>query len=133
MSHGTPQDVYASNLLHVHHFGYPLRDPEPNDGSNEGCRIGDVGYLSDIYGDFTRVCNLFEFCKELQEPLNQSSREMFPAETVLVAGVERNMENPRYFTSLKTLITSLTWHLKGHLRIQNDFQRRCHTHPPGGR
>ena len=132
MSHGTPQDVYASNLLRAHHFGYPLRNPKPNNKSDEGCRIGDVGYVGN-HGDFTRVCNLFESYKELQEPPHQSTRKVFPAETVFMAGAERNMENPRYFTSLKTLITSLTWHLKGHLRIQNDFQRRCHTHPPGGR
>ena len=95
----TLQDVYASNLLRGQQFGYPLRNPEPNDASDlEGYQIGDVGYVGD-YGDFNQVCNLIELHKELQEPLRQSSRKMFQAETVLKAGVRQTLKEPRYFTS----------------------------------
>ena len=98
----TPQDVYASNLLREQHFGYPLRNPEPNntsDSDTEGIRIGDVGYVGD-YGDFNRVCNLIGHHTELQKPLHQFARKTFPAEKVLTAGVKRILEDPKYFTSL---------------------------------
>ena len=104
MSHRTPQDVYASNLLRVQNFGYPLRNPKPEDRFDpEGFRIGDVGYVDD-YGKFNKVFNISSLPKELLEdgiqslPLDQPvGEEAFDTGKIFRAGVKQLLEEPRYF------------------------------------
>ena len=81
MNHRTPQNIYASNLLRVQSFGYPLRNPKPKDKFDpEGFRIGDVGYVDD-YGKFNCVFNISFLPKELLKddiqslPLDQPASE----------------------------------------------------------
>ena len=97
----TPQDIYASNLLHGQRFGYPLRDPKPNDKFDlEGFRIGDVGYIDD-YGEFNWVFHISSLPKEFLEsgvqnlPLDQpAGKWAFNAGTVFKAGVKQVLEQP---------------------------------------
>ena len=99
----SPQDVYASNLLRVQSFGYPLRNPKPKDKFDpEGFRIGDVGYVDD-YGEFNCIFNISSLPKELLEDGTQNlpcvgpaSKEGFDTGKVLKAGVKQILKEPRY-------------------------------------
>ena len=115
----TPQHVYASNLLRRQSFGYPLRNPKPNDQFGlEGFRIGDLGYV-DSYGEFNLVFNISSPPKELQDQIldfrlaEPVAKPAFPAKKVFMAGVERNPVDgrPRYLliavTHRESYLTSL--------------------------
>ena len=110
----TPQDIYASNLLRGQSFGYPLRDPKPNDKSDlEGFRIGDVGYIDD-YGEFNWIFNIRSLPKELLEdgihnlPLDlPAGKQAFTAEKVFMAGVKQVLEEPRYIHIIVNVKVSL--------------------------
>ena len=100
----TRQHIYASNLLHEPHLGgYPLRNPSPKDKSDsEGLQVGDVGYV-DGDGKFNWVLNIRFPPEGLQSSIQRfdlpspvGGREFKPKK-VIMAGVKRIPEPPRYF------------------------------------
>ena len=100
----TPQHAYASSLLREQNFGYPLRNPRPNDKADlEGFQIGDVGHV-DENGRFHPVLNIGSPPKELQGQIQRFhfvppvGELAFKPKKVFMAGVKRTLEQPRYFT-----------------------------------
>ena len=98
------QHVYASNLLRGQDFGYPLRNPKPDDKSaQEGLQVGDVGHV-DENGKFHQILNIRCLPQELQgripgfnlvQPVGELE---FKPKKVIVAGVKRiaTRSQPRY-------------------------------------